>query len=688
MSVPTPLYLLRTRNGGKLLASRDSANALGPLRSTRNATERYRVFLLEETGQTSPLYQDVDLTALDTFRMAVGLKDQAPTGGTFKLTVGGNSTGLTALDYNISASALQTALNANPGVTGASASVAVTKTGDRFFSITVSPANTALTFGKDETNLTPPSSVTISNPVAAASGVKAIYCIELQQQPYAIGSSFTPRDTSADAVSITTLEAGSATARARYQVAISPDPVGGAFRILWGEKQIAKVSCQANTAVAQKWTITPVGSLTNSPILYFDLPDNADTTERFWFDVDNAGGSAPATPSGGSVTEINTVITGDNKATVAAKIADALNTHGHFIATVDADGVITVTAATAGAKTASKTSSQNSGFAIAITQTGAAGQLMGEGFVMDDVTGTVGVYVTTGGLPATVPSFAAACTRQIAVSVSGGASASTVASTLATAIGTTDAVNAASSSSNLLTITDGSVGARAATTTVSSGGYFSTTIARSGQSVVATARFDASAAAIEDQMEGLWTVEKTGAFQWELTRTAVGTTTAPTKETGTIVWPKGLDGTLRFDTLALHQAFASGSGADLTGCVIEAKSLFTGDTTERVELQTAFTISADLMNGEFADAPIWRGGSSVLSKVGVITGYTGGTASDLDGLSTLSLDVDTVVVFDHATDGLRWYRLSAGTDAESSPDVIRPDDYNNPNNAKVWKLRA
>jgi hypothetical protein len=68
-----------------------------------------------------------------------------------------------------------------------------------------------------------------------------------------------------------------------------------------------------------------------------------------------------------------------------------------------------------------------------------------------------------------------------------------------------------------------------------------------------------------------------------------------------------------------------------------------------------------------------------------ITGLTGGGATNLDGIATTSL-VTSVLVAIKIAGAISFYRLEAGTDAESSPTVIRPDDFNAVSNAKVWKL--
>ena len=67
-----------------------------------------------------------------------------------------------------------------------------------------------------------------------------------------------------------------------------------------------------------------------------------------------------------------------------------------------------------------------------------------------------------------------------------------------------------------------------------------------------------------------------------------------------------------------------------------------------------------------------------------ITGYTGGTSTDLDGITTSGVTVG-LVVMTLVSSELGFYALAAGTDAESSPDVIRPDDYAASTNEKVWR---
>jgi hypothetical protein len=74
-----------------------------------------------------------------------------------------------------------------------------------------------------------------------------------------------------------------------------------------------------------------------------------------------------------------------------------------------------------------------------------------------------------------------------------------------------------------------------------------------------------------------------------------------------------------------------------------------------------------------------------------ITGKTGGTATDLDSLVTIGIDLATYpslyIVKTAAGGGVQGWQLTAGTTAEDAASgIVRPDDYAAATNEKIWKL--
>jgi len=109
--------------------------------------------------------------------------------------------------------------------------------------------------------------------------------------------------------------------------------------------------------------------------------------------------------------------------------------------------------------------------------------------------------------------------------------------------------------------------------------------------------------------------------------------------------------------------------------------------------QAAVSITRDIYRGDEGleddpDPPYPAPGAILtrtngLEYLAAITGLVGGTATDLDALATATLTpplLKAVVI----AGVLRIYQLQAGTDAADGDLVIRPTDFNNPANAKVW----
>lgn len=146
---------------------------------------------------------------------------------------------------------------------------------------------------------------------------------------------------------------------------------------------------------------------------------------------------------------------------------------------------------------------------------------------------------------------------------------------------------------------------------------------------------------------------------------------------------------LNLDTLWVHQALA---GDREISTVFEVELTY-GDGDTRTILQAPVTLRNETLNADVLVEPpdlpnLLTEEESLAAFVNNrfdITGLTGGGATNLDGQLTADVPVGRAVRFKVSTSEY-FYRLEAGTDAESSPLVIRPDDYAASTNEKVWRM--
>lgn len=165
---------------------------------------------------------------------------------------------------------------------------------------------------------------------------------------------------------------------------------------------------------------------------------------------------------------------------------------------------------------------------------------------------------------------------------------------------------------------------------------------------------------------------------------------------------KTYTGTLNLNTTAINTALervdsnASDDIASLS-CGFEVTFQIGGSGSWRSSiLPVDFTLYHDIISGSegtptnAAEPTQYLLKSAGIEYLPTVTSKTGGTSADLDYIATVGVTVGKMVAFRDLDSAsiLRIYELASGTDAESSPDVIRPDDYNASTNAKVWKLQA
>ena len=305
---------------------------------------------------------------------------------------------------------------------------------------------------------------------------------------------------------------------------------------------------------------------------------------------------------------------------------------------------------------------------------GPTGFVAGGYIILSDSTGTVGIWIDGGG--STMPTAVAACDRSIAVTgILTGDTSSQVATKWA-AIVDADAQFAATASTSIVTVTQSFNGSRQIPTTSGAYGVAETT---AGYSIAASFPYDATAQTISAQLGNLYFVNKVSGTVWELTGRNVGAQAALTL-TSNLTWQKTWTGTLSTSTWAMYVEFAT-AGTDEITRTFEVQ--ITQPTEQPVKaLSIPCTIRRDVIDV----SDITTSNPQTFGYFnGTITGYTGGGTTNLDGLATINRSVPSLLAFDHASYGGKVFKLRAGTDAEASPAIIRPDDYNASTNAKVWQ---
>lgn len=245
-------------------------------------------------------------TASATIEIGVGQPDQPPTAGTFALSYNGDTTGLTALSYNITASALQTAINANPAVisdASSSNAVQVQQFGSQY-AIIWNITGARFTFVSDPTNLVPDCVATVGVIRAGGSGQASLQTIALAQKLFGYTNSFT--SSASGAVTVTSLQTGSSGVKSVQRIAWNCSPYGGTYTVNLGLPQITDVTIRANTS-----------NLLDG--LYWILEDNAGSVGIFYT-------SSSATPPAGVANRyiVIAITSGDSAATVLSATSTAI----------------------------------------------------------------------------------------------------------------------------------------------------------------------------------------------------------------------------------------------------------------------------------------------------------------------------------------------------------------------------
>lgn len=204
-----------------------------------------------------------DALDTDSYQFSIGLADQAASGGTFKLTAGATTTGLTVLAYNIPAATLQTPLSA-AFVTEGKSACTVTLISTGVYQI-VGNSNGAIATGflvGDGTNLTPNASAFVveSQLGSASTPYKLLLIIRASPLVYAEPATLL----TAAGVTLSTTAAGSATSNKIQKISFdAANTYGGTYKIT------------ASAGAAQAITAISIANPTNVTVANHGFPNGA-----------------------------------------------------------------------------------------------------------------------------------------------------------------------------------------------------------------------------------------------------------------------------------------------------------------------------------------------------------------------------------------------------------------------------
>lgn len=211
----------------------------------QNDTVTIQLHFLNPTGDLSFPFSYVDFSG-STTKLGIGTIDATPTAGTFTITFGANTT--SALAYNISASALSTALNALASIiTAGGVTVSLLTTGQYQVTFTT-PAVTALMTGS-ATGLAPSSNIVVSRLLTGSASVSEIQKIKLLQIPAVYQNSWT--NVASPTVAVSTLQGGGGGFNEVQKVVIGGSPIGGTFSLIYSGNSTTPLLYNANSSDVQ-----------------------------------------------------------------------------------------------------------------------------------------------------------------------------------------------------------------------------------------------------------------------------------------------------------------------------------------------------------------------------------------------------------------------------------------------------
>lgn len=235
--------LLNIDTNGRKLVSSFSSTLTGTLPAlVLGDSTKISTRFLKPTNLSGNPWEEADISGL-TVRVGIGIPGAAPTSGTFTITYGGDET--SALDYNASATAVQTALNALASITSAGGVTVTKSTGGAFRIIfTTAGDRTAFTLNTDAISPSSDSFVSVIREGTGSLSEIVLVSLETAVAAYAELTTSLP----SAAITINTAREGATGVSDIQTITLDPIPYAGTYTLTVGSDETASIPYNASAA--------------------------------------------------------------------------------------------------------------------------------------------------------------------------------------------------------------------------------------------------------------------------------------------------------------------------------------------------------------------------------------------------------------------------------------------------------
>ena len=240
--MPNPALTLFVNSDKNLLLQgwQSNSQAIAPILK-QGDTVGIELHWVRDSATNTSTMTEVAFSPSSTISLAIGLVEEPPTFGTFTLTFGSGET--TPLDFDATALEVQTALNALATITAVGGvTVSLQGRSYRIFFNTAGVLSDAISF--KENDLFPTSSIGIIEARAGSASARAIYQVHIKQSPVAYTETFINQDPAVASIEVINIPQFTGDNKT-WRLSLSSQPKGGTFIIQFAYTPVGTITTEA-----------------------------------------------------------------------------------------------------------------------------------------------------------------------------------------------------------------------------------------------------------------------------------------------------------------------------------------------------------------------------------------------------------------------------------------------------------